>query len=249
MRRWLVLVGLSGLVFLGDKWGWFNWLKRPVAGLSQPVRQRLYGLRVEKKAAIDKEVADEGKAVILEAELGKLRRENERLRELLGSRLPPNWQFVEANILQLKDEVMVIDVGSKMGVAEGEVVMGLVVEEVNNGVLLGKVKTVWPWQSQVELLADEAVEVRVRTEAGAKGKVRGGGGEVRLKEVLQTYQLNEGELILTEGKDGWLPNLVVGRVGQIESEATAVFQETRVVGVVNSYELDKVWVVSLPLED
>jgi len=247
MRRWAALIILSGAIWFLDGFGWFNWLKGPITGLVQPVRRSLY-LFKSKDDSSEARIESTEK-LVLKAELIKLEGENKRLRELLGAPLPPSWKFVPANILKLENEMMVIDAGSEQGISEDEMVMGLVDERINNGILLGRVREVWVWQAEVELLSAEGLEVRVKTEAGVKGKVRGDGERVRLVEVLQKHQLNEGELILTEGKDGWLLDLVVGEVGEIESRETAVFQETEVIPIINMNQLDKVWVVRLPLEN
>ena len=67
-----------------------------------------------------------------------------------------------------------------------------------------------------------------------------------LTEVLQEHKLIENELILTEGKDGFIPGLVIGRVGAISKVDTAIFQQAEMKPVIDVNQLEQVFVVALP---
>jgi rod shape-determining protein MreC len=244
-RFYLVLLGLSGVLWWADGRGWLDWLKRPAAVVAQPIQRRLYrlsrGKQVEPKPALTKETTEK---TVLEAEIWRLKEENEQLRQLLGAPLPPDWQFIPANILQLGEDFLLVDMGEDGGVAKGDQVLVLTATEgVKNGVLLGRIEVVGPRQARVRLLNQAESRVKVQSSQGALGVVKGEDGQLRLTEVLQQDSLERGDLLLTKGGDGWKPGLAVGRVGAVEKVETAVYQQAEVEPVVAIEELTQVFVV------
>jgi len=241
LKLWLGLIGISLILWLGDGKGYFNWLKRPVSRLSQPVRHQLYNLKSRQRPETDSEAV--AQTAVLEAEILKLKQENEKLRELLGTKLPADWQFVPAKILELKDKIMVIDAGKSLGVREGQAVIGINRAAINNGVVIGRVRQIFEYQAEVELLGQTGVEVKVRTASGVLGTVKSAAGKIRLTEVLQKDRLMSDELIMTAGQDGWPVGLVIGRVGEITKDDAAVFKEAEVKTLIEAKELSQVFVV------
>ena len=225
-----------------DTRGYFNWLKRPVGKLVNPSKQAVYLNEVS-----DPDVGQtiKGELAILEAESLKLKLENKRLRELLETKLPPNWKFVPANVLRLSDDQMTIDVGEVMEIKKDMLVIGLEKQELNGGIVLGQVSKVDQMKSTVNLISHEESVVRMKTQSGAEGMVKGDGETMKLTEVLQEHSLTEGDLIMTKGLDGWLPNLVVGRVGKVNKLDTEIYQEAEIIKILRLDSLRQVFVVSL----
>ena len=176
-----------------------------------------------------------------EAEVIKLKAENESLRRLLGANLPASWQFIPAKILSLKNDQLTINVGSKDGIGPGMNV--LLLAEGNQGILIGRISQADPYLAQVDLVS----EARVRTGAGAVGKLTLQGQTLKLIEVEQKYALNQGDLITTDGKDGWLPDLLVGRVGKIDNTATSIYQTAQVEPMADIKAVSQIFVVDLTL--
>ncbi len=180
-------------------------------------------------------------APLLQAEVAKLKAENRELRKLLGAPMPASWQFIPAKILSLKDEWLTLNVGSKDGISPGMNV--LLLAEGNQGILIGRVGRVDPYLAQADLISN----ARVRTTAGATGKIKRQNSSLELLEVEQKYNLSQGDLIVSEGKDGWLPDLPVGRVGKIDTVPTAIYQSAQVEPIVELGSISQIFVVKLPL--
>ena len=178
-----------------------------------------------------------------EAEVIKLEAENESLRRLLGANLPAAWQLIPAKILSLKADRLTLSVGARDGLEPGMNV--LVLGEANQGIVIGKIAGADQYLSKVDLISG----ARVKTSSGAVGKLILQGLTLKLIEVEQKHNLEPGELVLTEGKDGWLPDLLVGRVGRIENIATAIYQSAAIEPLVDVQAISRVVVVRLPLEN
>lgn len=155
--------------------------------------------------------------------------------------MPASWQFIPAKILSLKDEWLTLNVGSKDGISPGMNV--LLLAEGNQGILIGRVGRVDPYLAQADLISN----ARVRTTAGATGKIKRQNSSLELLEVEQKYNLSQGDLIVSEGKDGWLPDLPVGRVGKIDTVPTAIYQSAQVEPIVELGSISQIFVVKLPL--
>jgi cell shape-determining protein MreC len=242
LKNWLLLVAIASVLVILDKQGYFNWLKRSVGQLVNPVKHRLY---LNEVTEANSDQVESGRLAIVEAELVSKTEENERLRKLLETKLPPSWRFVPTNILGLSDETMTIDVGKAMEIDKGMVVMALVKEKINGGIVVGRIDKVDLMKSTVSLLTNKDMRVKVKTEAGVEGVVRNLKGELRLLEVLQVNTINPGELILSQGVDGWLPGLVIGRVGKVNKLDTEVYQTATVDLIIDISSLKQVFVVSL----
>lgn len=231
MKRWLILIGLSGLFWWGDGQGYFNNLK-----------SYIYQARVKQGRLPASE--DNSQLAIIEAELTKVTQENKNLRELLGVKLPAKWQFMPAKILQLNDDSLIIDIGMEDGIKVGQTIIGIKKDEVNNGIVAGRIKTVHAFQAETELVTNQKVIIKAKLGNGAEGVVKAEGGQWQLMEVLQKFILTQGELILTAGGDGWPAGLALGRVGEVFKEDEAVYQKAGVEKLINIANLSQVFVIS-----
>lgn len=236
-RFWLGLIIVSGLLWLADGRGYFNYLKRPIIKFSQSLRNKLYQLKVKPEEEQSAETA------ILEAQVIKLTQENANLRELLGTKLPASWKFIPANILMINQANFIIDNGSKDGAVEGQPAIAIKKDEINNGILIGKVIKVSEWQAEVMTLNNESVKIKVKTGSGALGLVQSVAGKLTLTEVLQKDILNQNELLVSAGQDGWPPGLAVGRVGAMIKNDAAVYQEAEVNLLLEIKALSRVFVI------
>lgn len=180
-------------------------------------------------------------APLLQAEAEKLKAENQELRKLLGANLPAAWQFIPAKILSLKDGRLTLNVGSKDGIGPGMNV--LLLAEGNQGILIGKIDRADPYLAQVDLVS----EARAGTVTGAVGKIKRQNSSLELLEVEQKYSLSQGDLILSVGGNGWLPDLLIGRVGKIDNVPTAIYQSAQVEPIIDPEAMFQVFVVKLPL--
>ncbi len=248
--NWRVFLGLllvSGFLWWSDGRGWWKWLRSPIGRLVQPVRHRLY-LSSQKlwggAELLDQGWQGEGKIAIEKAELLRLKKENEELRKLLGALLPADWQFIPAKILQKLDEKLVIGAGRESGVEAGDLIMGLVkIENTETGWLIGRIEKAGERQSQAQLLTDKNMVIKARTEMGIEGIVEAEEGKLLMKNVLQEKKLDKGDLVLTKGGDGWLADLVVGKISKIVKVESAVYQQIEVKGLTKIENLEQIFVI------
>ncbi len=243
LKYYLLALLVAIFLWFVDSRGYFNWLKRPVAKWSNPVRHTLY---LNKVTPVTEAKIDLAEKAILEAELIKVKKENESIRNLLETPLPPNWKFWPGKIVKLSTTNMTIDIGKESKVIKGMTVMGIKKDKVNNGIVVGRIKSVNLMSSEVELIASEKLQLKAITESEVKGVVKEVENKLMLTEVLQEHKLIENELILTEGKDGFIPGLVIGRVGAISKVDTAIFQQAEMKPVIDVNQLEQVFVVALP---
>ena len=234
-KIWIFLLLISGLIWWSDGQGWWNWLKRPLATITQPVRAGLFVFKSkvvgnQQSTGNNKEVAVlNTKLGLVEAELILIQEENQQMSDLLGAKLPADWQLVPAMVLGINQQMMTIAIGTDQGIKKGEMVICLTDYQPKTGMLLGRVSEVSAVEAQVKMLSHPDILVTVRTSTGALGMVAGKGDQgLQLEKVLQKYHLNESDLITTVGGDDWRPGLVVGRVGKITKTVTAIYQQAEV---------------------
>ena len=239
MRRVFILLALSLGVFVLDKKNYFNWVKSSIFKIIRPVQLKI-------KRFETKEISNSNEifSYIDKAEMIRLKQENERLRELLGTKVSPAWKFIPANVIKNLGEDLIIDVGSEIEVSPGMIVIGLARDKINNGILIGKVKEVSLMQSKVSLLKNSNISLGVMTENGSLGLVVGDGKKINLERVLQKQDLKEGALIFSKGGNGWLENLVIGKVGKVSRIDTEVYLKAEIDELIEVSNLTHVFVVN-----
>jgi len=246
----LSLVFASILLFLVDRSGWirevrggFERLLLPVEGAvyrtSQGLVTPLRLLRFARSgtariADLERQVSE---LAVDAVRVWDLERENEAMRKLLGSPLPPQWIYVPAPIVGRGDE-LALGVGEVAGIAGGEAV-------VWQDMLFGTVATVSKRQSSVRLLTDPESRIpvfvpRSRVDGLVEGRF---GSQVVLTQVLQSGDLIEDDLVVTSGESGIPRGLVVGKVGAVISDETDVYKELLVEPIVDIGLIDTVFVI------
>lgn len=223
MKRWWILVLLALGLYLADSRGFLGWLL--------PLRRAVF----QAKHPVQINLADAEKAVN-DAEVIKLKGENEYLRKLLGAKLPANWQLQPAQVIKADKDGITVASGAKEGVKPGMIILAL------DKIAVAKVTQVNPVQSEAEFIT----EARVKTESGALGKLKRQNQLLTISEVRQEYKLKPGELVMTAGKDGWPPDLPVGRIGQVEKIDTGVYQSAVVEPVISYPDLSEVAILLEP---
>jgi len=200
-----------------------SWPSREKEVLS--LREQLAGLSV-----------DQGELIACQSE-------NQRLKDLLSSPLPPSWKFVEARVINWGENLR-INRGKASLIEEGMTVLF-------NDVLVGQVIKANQFDSLVELVDKRGVKIPVGVkgkdslkEVKAKGLLIGSGrNHLRLEKVLQEEKLVKGDLVFSLGQGGILPDLIVGRIDEISDDKTAVYQSATVLPLVDYQRLRQVFVV------
>lgn len=134
-----------------------------------------------------------------------------------------------------------IDKGSVSGMKAGQAV----VFEDN---FVGKIVTVSSQASLVQLLADPDSKVAAfsqNREGKAKGVLLGQfGTEVLMDKILHEEKINVGDLVYSEGTEGFLPRgLILGRVSQVLERENEVFKQAKVVPIFDIRDLELVFVI------
>jgi rod shape-determining protein MreC len=177
-----------------------------------------------------------------------LKQENERLRELLGSRRRLSAEVLVAELTGVvpspNRHQVIIDKGSQAGVSVGQAV-------IDADGLFGQVVEVGPFGSQVMLLADVAHAVPVEVSRNGVRSIAAGTGELaelELEYVPVTTDIVEGDLLVSSGLGGRFPRgYPVGEVvsvvidptkpyAQVAARPLAALDRTRHVLVVFSRE-------------
>lgn len=157
-----------------------------------------------------------------------LRQENERLRELLGSRRRLSAEVLVAELTGVvpspNRHQVVIDKGSAAGVAVGQAVIDA------NG-LFGQVVEVGPYGSQVMLVADAAHAVPVEVSRNGVRSIAAGTGaldSLELEYVPVTTDIVEGDLLVSSGLGGRFPRgYPVGEVVSVVIDPTEPYAKVR----------------------
>ena len=174
--------------------------------------------------------------------------ENEKIKKLLGAPLPPQWKFLEARVMGIAEK-MRIDKGQKDGVKEGMMV-------ISENILIGRVIKVNENDSLVQLLTDNDLKMPVlvkkpnadKTQAvggpQARGLLLGRGGEsLILDRVLQSEDIQKGDLVVTSGEENWLPDLLIGQIIDVAPKSAEVYQKAKVSPLVDYPKLRIVFII------
>jgi rod shape-determining protein MreC len=145
------------------------------------------------------------------------RRENRRLRALLGAHERGGADWIEAKVAARefahRYETVTLNRGSQDGVTVDAPVVG------PGAALVGRVISVSPWTSLVQLITDPLAGIGARlSESRATGLIGGNNGpSLRLEYVSTRAEVRIGEAIVTSGDDDIYPaDLLIGHVVEVD---------------------------------
>jgi rod shape-determining protein MreC len=242
------LLGYSLGLQPGDQTGWFERLAlrlgRPLLSATTTLRLGVAGFwggMVPGGSSRDLDAENRQ----LRAELAaaeELRRENERLRRLLGFVEEAPQRPLAARVIAEDASswfrTIIIDRGSEEGVVEGLPV-------VNAAGLIGRVVRSTAHSARVLLITDasSAVAVLVQDQR-IRGVCRGQGGALALDFALVQDEIQVGDGVVTSGLGGVFPKgLVVGYVRSVHREQFGLFQTVEVEPAVDFAHLEEVLVL------
>lgn len=113
--------------------------------------------------------------------------------------------------------------------------------------LVGRIAAVTSSAARVQLITDTASTVNVRLDpSGAQAVLNGQvTGDVSLEMIPQDTNIEVGDLVLTSGLGGsYPPNLLVGQVSSVRSQAQDLFQRASVQTAVDFSQLEIVLVIT-----
>jgi rod shape-determining protein MreC len=177
--------------------------------------------------------------------LGEARAENDRLRRLLHYDEASPGPKVLARVLGVNPDpnrlTLRIDRGEGDGVRRGQAVV------TADGVV-GQVLRATASAADVLVVFDPNCRLGGRIQrTRARVGVAGAGDEqaLKLEYLLRTEDLEEGDLVLTNGTDGvYPPGLVVGRVTAVQRQTSGMFLNAGILPAVNFGKLEEVVVLA-----
>ncbi|MDO8461846.1 MAG: rod shape-determining protein MreC [Deltaproteobacteria bacterium] len=183
--------------------------------------------------------------------LGETLQENERLRALLKFRETVPWQMVAARIISNDPlssfRLVTIDRGEADGLERRQPVVAA------TG-LVGQVWRVWPRTAEILLITDPTSVVDGIVERNrARGLVTGKVIKTKLSReyfladlefMRKGLDLQEGDLMVTSGLDGFFPKGVpIGEIRHLKKGGSVIFQTADVIPFVDFMELEEVFVL------
>lgn len=252
--RCLVGVFLSFSLLFLDTIGWATWIRGGVEFVMKP-ELRMISKLSQGAGGIFESVkfvfSEKDRVTELEKELTKaqqllvetkgVQRENEQLKNALGSKiLPQKFHLTPAKVFSNGPIVMI----ENINFSPSQIVLS------PEGGLVGSIERVGIFGARIRLPTDanNKIEVSVLTADGKKtnGELHGVfGSSMTVEKVIGDFQLSPGQLVVTKGdQDTMVPDILVGRIGtSIQHEESAVYQNAVVEPAVNVTALSTVLVI------
>ena len=221
--------------------------------------QRIFGGVTRSASTVVNDVADyqrleqrnkdlEEAAAISQAELAQLREkalDYDRLAALLQyDRFgPEDHQYVTCNVIGVDSSGFVTAIRIDCGRRDGVERLDPVVTELG---LVGRITELSATGAEVLLVTDPNSKVNARLQTTrADGVVIGQlGGDLVMSFIPIDAQVNEGDLVMTNGLGQTLPaNLIVGKVLSVALAENELYQEARVRSLVDFDKLEIVQVI------
>lgn len=154
--------------------------------------------------------------------------ENRELRSALNLQNSSQYTRIDGGIFTARlgpdGYGMLVNRGLKHGVRSGGVLIN------PQGVLIGKVSRIYDAFSQIQLITDPDFEVAARVLGrNTSGIVRGHGSELSFDFIVAGEDINEGDQIVTSGRDNIPPALIIGTVQHVETSETNVFTGVKIL--------------------
>lgn len=249
INRVILFICISFILSVLDFYGFLNFARDPLEKIIIPLKSGIYeketalvyianGIsRLPENLAINSRL----NSVLTQNEEMKqkvsfLTEENMKLREQLGSPLPPSYKFIPAKVIAVS-RYMEIAVGKNDNVKENMFV-------ITGNNLIGKIVDTTAHRSNVELVNSTDFSVPVKTERGTRGNLTGKNGSSQvLEKILQKDPLFLDDQVWTSGDGGFPPGLLLGKIIHIDSEDVSAYKGAQVQPATDINSLDNVFVI------
>lgn len=253
----------SILLVLLDSKGALSFLHKGAQGITTPFKSALFSARKtllsplvaisdsEKKEVEIEELRQEKADVLSQlSTLTALKEENERMRYLLGTTLPPSWQFAALRVVGKIGDTLTTT-GDLLPEVSAPVIVSGEIESASrrrSGVFIGKIGEILGREIKVILptATNSKIPVIVRSPDGARhasGILVGRGESMRIEQVLSSETLSEGDLVLTSG-EGAPPELLIGYVSKVLPFEASAWKSAEVKEAISVEGLDFVFIVT-----
>lgn len=245
MQRFLFLLFLSLFLIFADK---KDLLQSPKSLVQQPLiwaEERIFtGISdwQRPQQEVQRLEGELRQLIVEQNQLAACREENEKMRRLLGAPLPPKWKFLDARVIGQVNGRLRINKGQTEGVKEQSIVIYeniLVGKVVNLGVNDAWVQMVTSSESKIPVVVKKSGSAGIQ----ARGLLISHGGELILDRVLQSEDIQKGDLVVSSGEAGWLPELLIGTIKEVLPKTAEVYQKAKIESLVDYGKLRIVFVV------
>ena len=248
LKTFLVLVLFSLVFFAADKQKILNPIKSVSSAIIMPFQYGFYSIKLgigesfsfltfwrSGEARIKNLELRNLELISYEQQSKALAKENEILRKQMGVSQTAIHSTVPATVL-FSGNYLLIAVGEKDTIKVGQSVVIF-----DN--FLGKISKVNPRTAVVRLPSDPQSKTPVKIGLSS-GLVSGQfNSSMSLDRIAVNEEIAVNDIVLTSGEGDLEPNLIVGKVGDVQKIESDLFQKITVVPVVNFHELTTVFVI------
>lgn len=242
-RYFLFFLFASLFIYVLDTHNYLSFFHQVADFLAVPVKKQLYQapqkLRSQNSIKTkEKELKSlTNQLTAAREKIKQLEEENKALRTQLETPLSPQWEYQDAKVIGLSQD-LTIDKGRNSNLKEGQIVL-------SENIFVGRIKSVSFSQSQVQLPINSQLIIPVMTsKTKARGILKGEfGTKIVLTNVLQEDKLEIGDLVLTTGEAQFPKGLLIGKIKKIIKKETEIYQKAEVEPLLNYKELETVFVL------
>lgn len=192
--------------------------------------------------------------VLLQSEVESLKKENERLRELLDKKESlRDFVAIQATVIgrnpERWEETLIVNKGSQHGVEKNMAV-------ITPQGLIGKVRSVSPFSATVQLLSakdrQNRISAFIQGDENVFGLIEGYDQEreaLLLKRIPYDAKIEKGQRVFTSGLGGIFPKgLFIGEVEEVVADEYGLTQIAYIKPAANFYDIDDVIIVKRKIE-
>lgn len=192
--------------------------------------------------------------VLLQSEVESLKKENERLRELLNKKESlRDFVAIQATVIgrnpERWEETLIVNKGSQHGVEKNMAV-------ITPQGLIGKVRSVSPFSATVQLLSAKdrknRISAFIQGDENVFGLIEGYDEEretLLLKRIPYDAKIEKGQRVFTSGLGGIFPKgLFIGEVEEVVADEYGLTQIAYIKPAANFYDIDDVIIVKRKIE-
>lgn len=243
-----LFVFLSLFIFFADSKGFLRPFRRVGESATLPIQKKFFDFRIKVSsvnapAKISEQKIEqlEREILSLKSEMVVLKEENQAIRRLLDAPLPGSWQFLPAKVIGEVAGVLKIDKDRRDEVEKMPIA-------VIDGVFVGKLIKVGEGFSLIQTPRSSGFKIQVISRHPekegilARGILVSTGKEIFLDRVLQDEEINEGDLVFTEG-EGLVANIPVGKITKVITEKGEIYQKAVVEIFLKNFLLPTIFLV------
>lgn len=185
------------------------------------------------------------KLTTAESRLIELESENMFLRSQLNFIEENEHKYVTGRVvgnnLQYNINSYILDKGSDDGIKTGQAVVA------NDGIVVGKIRQVFPKQSEFLLLSDNqsAIAAVIQNKDSSQGIVGGQYGiSMTMNMIPQNEKINHEDMVITSGIEQNIPRgLFIGQINKVEANVNELFQSAIIYPPIDYKKLNIVMII------